>query len=151
MLFVLIYLDNCCFNRPYDDQSQVSIRLETEAKLAIQNLVIGKSISCLWSFVLDLENAKNPFPERKQGIDGWLRNCAGCIDPDISIRRQAEEFERRGIKGLDALHLAAAIRGGAQWFITTDRGIYKQRDSFTDIQIATPIEFMQQWENGNDN
>lgn len=28
-----IYLDNCCYNRPYDDQSQVRIQLETQAKL----------------------------------------------------------------------------------------------------------------------
>ena len=27
-----LYLDNCCFNRPFDDQSQLRIRLETEAK-----------------------------------------------------------------------------------------------------------------------
>jgi predicted nucleic acid-binding protein len=34
-----IYLDNCCFNRPFDDQSYLSIFLETYAKLAIQDLV----------------------------------------------------------------------------------------------------------------
>lgn len=34
-----IYLDNCCFNRPYDDQSQFKIRIESEAKLAIQEKV----------------------------------------------------------------------------------------------------------------
>lgn len=32
-----IYLDNCCFNRPYDDQSQLSVSLETQAKLKIQS------------------------------------------------------------------------------------------------------------------
>ena len=32
-----IYLDNCCFNRPYYDQSQLKIYLETQAKLYIQN------------------------------------------------------------------------------------------------------------------
>lgn len=25
-----VYLDNCCYNRPYDDQSQMRIHLETE-------------------------------------------------------------------------------------------------------------------------
>jgi hypothetical protein len=30
---VRLYLDNCSFNRPFDDQSQLKIRLETEAKL----------------------------------------------------------------------------------------------------------------------
>lgn len=28
-----LYLDLCCFNRPYDDQSQTRIRLETEVNL----------------------------------------------------------------------------------------------------------------------
>lgn len=31
-----IYLDNCCFNRPYDDQLNLNIHLEAEAKLFIQ-------------------------------------------------------------------------------------------------------------------
>jgi len=34
-----IYLDMCCFNRPYDDQSQARIRLETEAKMLLQQKV----------------------------------------------------------------------------------------------------------------
>jgi len=34
-----IYLDNCCYNRPFDDQNQLSVRLETEAKLAIQYMM----------------------------------------------------------------------------------------------------------------
>ena len=33
---IRLYLDNCCFNRPFDDQSQLTVRLETEAKLFIQ-------------------------------------------------------------------------------------------------------------------
>ena len=28
---MLIYLDNCCYNRPYDDQSYMRINLETQA------------------------------------------------------------------------------------------------------------------------
>lgn len=30
---IRVYLDNCCFNRPYDDQSQIKINLEAQAKL----------------------------------------------------------------------------------------------------------------------
>jgi len=30
-----LYLDNCCFNRPFDNQKQLKIKLETEAKLFI--------------------------------------------------------------------------------------------------------------------
>ncbi|MDR2716284.1 MAG: hypothetical protein LBB46_06020 [Coriobacteriaceae bacterium] len=34
-----IYLDNCCFNRPFDDQKQIKVKLETEAKLSIQRQI----------------------------------------------------------------------------------------------------------------
>jgi len=33
---VRVYLDNCCFNRPFDDQRQTRNRLDAEAKLSIQ-------------------------------------------------------------------------------------------------------------------
>jgi hypothetical protein len=32
---LLIYLDVCCFNRPFDDQTQERVRLESEAVLLI--------------------------------------------------------------------------------------------------------------------
>ena len=34
-----VYLDNCCFNRPFDDQSAVRIRIESEAKLHVQQKI----------------------------------------------------------------------------------------------------------------
>jgi len=36
MIKARIYLDNCCYNRPYDNQSLKAISLEAEAKLYVQ-------------------------------------------------------------------------------------------------------------------
>lgn len=36
---IKVYLDNCSFNRPYDDQKQERIYLETISKLYIQNMI----------------------------------------------------------------------------------------------------------------
>jgi hypothetical protein len=44
-----IYLDNCCFNRPYDDQTQIKIEVETKAKLFIQSQVENGSLELAWS------------------------------------------------------------------------------------------------------
>ena len=63
-----IYLDNCCFNRPYDSQSQIRIKLETEAKLHIQDLVKEGSVELASSYVLLYENSKNPYSSRKDTI-----------------------------------------------------------------------------------
>ena len=32
---IRIYLDACCLNRPFDDQTQIRIRLEAEAVLMV--------------------------------------------------------------------------------------------------------------------
>ncbi len=69
-----IYLDNCCFNRPFDDQANIRIRLETEAKLYIQGKIINKEIELAWSYILGYENRFNPFEERRDTIDKWLQN-----------------------------------------------------------------------------
>ncbi|MCD4693262.1 MAG: hypothetical protein K8R79_10130 [Calditrichales bacterium] len=63
-----IYLDNCSFNRPFDDQSQLRIKLETEAKLAIQTSIINRKYELVWSYILDYENEQNPYEERKISI-----------------------------------------------------------------------------------
>ncbi|MGL4209325.1 MAG: hypothetical protein ACRCTY_08050 [Candidatus Adiutrix sp.] len=55
-----IYLDNCCYNRPFDDQSHIKIRLETEAKLYIQASVREGEYYLVWSYMLDYENSDNP-------------------------------------------------------------------------------------------
>lgn len=57
---IKIYLDNCCFNRPYDDQNLLSIFLETQAKLSIQEYVRTEKLSLIWSAILDYENSRNP-------------------------------------------------------------------------------------------
>jgi len=65
---MLIYLDICCFNRPYDIQSYEIIKFETEAILAIQNAILTEQISLVWSFMLDFENNANPYPDHREAI-----------------------------------------------------------------------------------
>ena len=47
-----VYLDNCCYNRPFDEQDQLRIRLETEAKLAIQRQMRLGILEYVWSDML---------------------------------------------------------------------------------------------------
>lgn len=62
-----VYLDNCCYNRPYDDQSYMRIHLETQAKLYIQEMIKEKKIELVNSYMLEYENSKNRF-KRKSSI-----------------------------------------------------------------------------------
>ena len=57
---IRVYLDNCCYNRPYDDQSQVRISLESQAKLEIQARIKDGKIKLVTSYMTEYENAQNP-------------------------------------------------------------------------------------------
>jgi hypothetical protein len=70
-----LYLDLCCYNRPFDDQSQTRVRMETEAKLHLQSLAKQRLVALIWSYVLDFENERNPIRSRKESIALW-RNIA---------------------------------------------------------------------------
>jgi hypothetical protein len=50
-----VYLDNCCYNRPFDEQAQLRVVLETLAKLNIQQQMRGGVLEYAWSSVLDFE------------------------------------------------------------------------------------------------
>ena len=47
-----IYLDVCCLNRPFDDQSQPRIRLEAQAVLAILDRVSEGKWECVSSHAI---------------------------------------------------------------------------------------------------
>ena len=66
-----LYPDNCCFNRPFDDQGSLTVRLETEAKLHIQAGIRAGQHTLGWSYILDYENAANPLEERRNEIQQW--------------------------------------------------------------------------------
>lgn len=76
---VSVYLDNCCFNRPFDDQQHIRIHIETEAKLYIQLKVVENVILLVWSYILDYENSMNPYIDRKTIIGKWKSRACKLI------------------------------------------------------------------------
>ena len=66
-----IYLDNCCYNRPFDDQSQIKIHLEAQAKLYVQAKIKEGIYELAWSYILDYENGKYPYEEKRLAIAPW--------------------------------------------------------------------------------
>ncbi len=139
-----IYLDNCCFNRPYDDQSQLRIYLETEAKLRIQENIRSNLYTLIWSYILDYENNKNVFRERKEQIEQWRRYSKIDIEEDAEVLNLATQIRRHEIKKMDSLHIACAIKAKAEYFITTDDGILKKSMMVKNIRIIDPIGFIKE-------
>jgi len=137
-----IYLDNCCYNRPFDDHTQVKVLIETLAKLTIQQQMREGVIEYVWSEVLDFEVGQSHFIDRKMQILPWAAGAAVQVDLDEGIRRRAKDFESAGVKAMDSLHLACAESADCDWFFTTDRGILNKAKSLTSMRVANPLEFV---------
>ncbi len=142
-----VYLDNCCYNRPYDDQSQLRISLETQAKLQIQSMIRNKEIELVSSYVLMYENSKNPHELRKRTIYDFVKeNISVYIDTDRAdeVRRIADEIIATGVKTADAYHVACAILADSDYFLTTDDRLLKYK---TDrICLLDPTAFIREKE-----
>lgn len=142
-----VYLDNCCFNRPYDDQTQIRISLETQAKLYIQDLVRMGKIKLVTSYILWYENSQNPYETKRKAISEFMRkNSVRHVDTDKAhvIKEKAEEIMRTGIKMKDAYHVACAVYASCDCFLTTDDRLLKY---YTDeIKVLNPIDFVRRME-----
>ncbi len=139
-----IYLDNCCFNRPFDDQSQLRILLESEAKLRIQENIRSGTFELVWSYILDYENSQNPFRERREQIIKWRTYSSDDIEESEEVINNAKIIVNHGIKKLDSLHLACAIKAKTDYFLTTDDGVIKKDSLIQNIQIVDPIGFIKE-------
>lgn len=137
-----IYLDNCCFNRPFDDQMDARVRLETEAKLQIQEQVRTKQLELAWSYILNYENSKNPFSERKIAIQDWRDHAVVEIKVSPDLIKKARALYQKNIKAKDALHVACAIKAKCRYFITTDDVLIRRLAGLSEIGVVNPTSFI---------
>lgn len=116
----------------------------------IQGYLRDKTMSLLWSFILDYENSANPDEMVMEEIKLQRKTAKKIIKLDEYIIEFALSLTKVGLGKKDALHIACASRAGADFFITVDKGIIKKADRIKEIKIINPIEFISYWEEENE-
>ncbi len=139
---IKVYLDNCCFNRPYDNQEHLSIKLETEAKLYIQEMIKEEKVILIWSFILDYENSANQGSSKRNSIYEWAGYASNYISYNEDILKLSKQNLNLGFGKKDSIHLACAITGQSDYFITVDKGILNKKQSVSKIKVIDPISFI---------
>ncbi len=138
-----VYLDVCCWNRPFDDQTQEKIHLETEAILIILS---SDRWELIGSDIIDFEISKIPDKERKKKVELLGQKVLKKQKITADLIKRAKNIEQKEIKPLDALHIASAESFKSDYMITTDVDIVKKyqnnKDFFTKIKICNPILFL---------
>jgi hypothetical protein len=135
-----IYLDNCCFNRPYDEQTNLNVHLEAIAKISIQNEIIKGTFELAWSFMMDYEIMSNPFYDRRIAFLNWKNIAVVDIDPIEEILAKGKYLVEKNIKRKDSLHIACAIKADCEYFLTTDHKILNK--NIPEIKLVNPLDFI---------
>ena len=111
-----LYLDNCVFNRPFDDQTSERIRNETAAALRILHEIASERVDLVWSYINESENLRNKFEEKKRSIYEWKQIAVIEILESENLLTNGKKLIELGLTVGDALHIASAAEAKADFF-----------------------------------
>jgi len=137
-----IYMDVCCLNRPFDDQTRAKIRIESDAVVATLSKCTTGEWVLLSSDVLDLEINKNPDEWKKLKVTELYSIAREKIEINDAIVEKALFFEHNGLKAFDSLHLASANWSNAGIFLTTDKDLLRKAERLElNINTDNPLSW----------
>jgi hypothetical protein len=142
-----IYFDACCLNRPFDDQTQDRIRLETEALTLIMKHLQTQEWTWVGSEVLDFEIEQTPDSERRLRVQLLLDYVHDSVEIGQAAEDRAKQLQTMGFKLFDALHLACAEIGRADAFLTTDDkllGLSRRLADQLNIRVENPLTWLKE-------
>ena len=131
-----LYLDMCIFNRPFDDQSQPKIMIEAQIFIMLMAMMSEGLFDLINSFALEYENSKNPNVENMMKITDFLEYSTDYIHYSEDILDRSLEFEKLGLSGMDAVHIACAEKANADFFVTCDDRLIKKLQRVDDMGIV---------------
>jgi predicted nucleic acid-binding protein len=142
----LIYLDHNCYQRGFDDLSQVRILLEAIACQAIFSKAENNEVKLVWSFMNEDETMQCPFPERNYEIVKLAKLCKVRIGPEKKITDKAKEYQGKGrFSSKDALHLACAWYSSAEYFLTCDDDLLNVAGKMKlEFEVLNPVDYIRE-------
>ena len=138
----LVYFDNCALQRPLDDRTQFRIRVEAEAVETVLREVERGNVTLLGSDVLVAESTVASDATRRDFAAETIALAGSRVRLTSVVEQRARPYRSAGIKALDALHLASAVEGGADYFCTTDDRFFKKAKAAntSGVYVVTPSE-----------
>lgn len=143
-----IYLDLCAIQRPLDTPNQIRIVLESEAVLGIIAFCDIGQVELLSSEALLYEGEQSSLPVRKEHTSAVLAKAKNVLNVTEKEKTRAAEIMKSGIKPLDALHIALAESGNADYFCTCDDKLLRNAKKVKDlsVKVANPVDLVQEIE-----
>lgn len=140
-----IYLDACCFNRPFDDPSFDRNHLEAEAVVAILAHVQQSQWLLVGSNVLERELKAGPDIERREAVLGMLAAQSESIEVGQAEYDRSEVLVRFGFRRVDSLHIACAESARCDAMLTTDDQLLRKAAKYSArlrVDVRNPVDWL---------
>jgi hypothetical protein len=112
--------------------------------LKIQEEIVSGRLQFARSYILDYENNKNPYQERKERIRNWKKGAETDVQESSELIQVANLLVGKGLQKIDCLHIACAILSKCEYFLTADDRILKRGKMIDNIKIDDPIGFIKE-------
>ncbi len=116
-----VYLDTCCYNRPFDALTQERIRREAEAILLIlesaHEKIAGDPV--LWEFAAITD------VEKRARVNSLIAMARAVKVDAAALAERVRVLASLGFRPMDSAHLACAELAAADWFPSTDDRLLK--------------------------
>ena len=142
MQLVLVYLDVCALCRPFDDQTFLRIRLETDAVNLMMAKIHESRLELAVSPVHFAEIKAIPDNMERLELLSIIERCGVLLDVDRSMtRKRADELVVLGFGPADAAHVAFAEAGKAEFITCDDKLLKKCQKNKVNTWCGSPVHF----------
>lgn len=141
-----IYFDLCAIQRPLDTSNRVRLVLESEAVIGLIAYCDSGQAEILSSEALFYEGEQSSLSVRKEHTFAVLAKASQVIEVTETEKKRAKELLEYGIQPLDALHLALAETGKADYFCTCDDRLLRNAKKIPDlsVKVINPVDLVQE-------
>jgi len=139
-----VYFDTCTISRLFDAIKPPNAAAEAEKiQEIIDNRILG-GYAVIGSMVVVSELADIKDGKKREAAERRYHNVVTeNVELSDHIRARAHELRLKGLRIMDAAHLAAAEAAGADYLLTTDAGFVKKcaKPNFTKVMVINPLDF----------
>lgn len=147
-----IYLDVSCLNRPFDDQSQARIRLESTAVVLILERFDTGDWQQVSSEMAVFEIDAIPDFDRFQKVGMLLPDSQAIMAWDQPTFQRAAKLCDLGFKPADAVHIASAEQLKCDAFLSCNDRLCRLAEKCRNnirVTIRNPIDWLKEVENAD--
>lgn len=137
-----IYLDNCCYNRIFDKETDKKIKIEKNAIKEIIKQSQKNKIKIYTSEVIvyEIQQIRNIIKRKKLEEFYESLNLIN-IKYSKELEKRVEELKKYNVKYMDAYHIAFAEKGKVDYFLTVDKKLINaSKKAELEIEVINPIE-----------